>query len=876
MRSRTLVADPVADSEGVLAPSRGRSVPSASIITRGRTLVADPVADSEGVLAPGRGRSVPSASIITRGRTPILSDLTPPPPHGDTLSAATNIGTLSTYTTTGAIDLIGDQDYFRFSLSNTSNLSVSLTGLSADADLEIIRDGNFNSTVEAGEVLKSSRWGGSTSESISLQGLGSGSYYVRVHPYGNAVTNYSLNLTASAGSGYATEANNTLATAYNIGGPGYSSSGNLNGNRTFTGWVGDSDTQDFYRFSLGASSNVSLALTGLGADAELQLIRDSNFNGTIDAGELLGGGYSSGSASESINFTGLAAGDYNVRVYRYSSANTSYTLNMGTPSSFFSSFNTYDASSDNTYNTVFEGGALRFNYSLATGVGASSVGLQAISSTGAVTSLGSWAGSSTYNAVVNLASYPGLATGSYTLRAVAYGSGGNAVYSSSSSLNVLAWGRSTGSFTADTFNYSAGVGTGTVIQGRGGTDTLNLGIGQSQVTGINGLSLTSFNPSTNSTWSQATFRGTAFDYVTLTDGREIYMQGIENLRFNDGSTLELQVHPDDTFYNQQWNLNVSDVSSAWRFTRGSSNVLLASLDSGILTAAGASGGITDLTTSRLITDATDDDNYANYGHGHSAISVMSSTANNRSGVAGINWNSNVYVNDVYSGVTLRQAIIDTLAYAREHNQRVVFQGGIQGEGWLTNGGTQAQLEQLIRDNSDIAFFAIAAGNGGPGGNLSDSNYMTSVSGVAKLQTNHTNVMSVGALQRTGTATVNGLTNASTVGLASYSNRGSNLTLVAATDSPAMDKLGNMRLFGGTSAANPNMAGIASLVWSANSSLTGGQVRQILIDTSMDLGTPGADNTYGRGLVNADAAVRRAWALRNNSDVASLHSGSSLV
>jgi hypothetical protein len=447
----------------------------------------------------------------------------------------------------------------------------------------------------------------------------------------------------------------------------------------------------------------------------------------------------------------------------------------------------------------------------------------------------------------------------------------------------LSWGRTNGTFAGETLNYSAGLGTGAVFLGRGGTDTLNLsGVARSSITSINGISLASFNPLSGSTANQAIFRGTAFDYLNLSDGREIYFQGIENLRFSDNSTLQLQVRPNDTHFGSQWNLHVSDVDSAWRFTQGASNVLLASLDTGILTVTGRTngGGIVDIATTRLITDATDDDNYdptsSSYAHGHKAISVMASTANNSSGVAGINWNSNVYVNDVYSGVSLQQAIRDTIAYARARNQRVVFQGGIQGESWLTSGGTQAQLEQLIRDNADIAIFAVAAGNGGPGGNLNDPNYLTSVSGVAKLQTTHNNVMSVGALQRTGTATVNGLTNASSVDIASYSNRGSNLTLMAATNSPAMDKFGNMNFFGGTSAANPNMAGIASLVWSVNPTLNGGQLRQILIDTAMDLGTTGRDDTFGNGLVNADAAVRRAWALQRNSALANLYSGSSLL
>jgi subtilisin family serine protease len=91
----------------------------------------------------------------------------------------------------------------------------------------------------------------------------------------------------------------------------------------------------------------------------------------------------------------------------------------------------------------------------------------------------------------------------------------------------------------------------------------------------------------------------------------------------------------------------------------------------------------------------------------------------------------------------------------------------------------------------------------------------------------------------------------------------------------MDQFGNFVYFNETSAANPNLAGIASLVWSVNPTLTGGQVRQILTDTAMDLGTLGRDNTFGYGLVNADAAVRRAAALQRNVEVANLYAGSSL-
>ena len=131
-------------------------------------------------------------------------------------------------------------------------------------------------------------------------------------------------------------------------------------------------------------------------------------------------------------------------------------------------------------------------------------------------------------------------------------------------------------------------------------------------------------------------------------------------------------------------------------------------------------------------------------------------------------------------------------------------------------------------------------------------------------------MSVGALKKTATATVNGLTNATSVDIASYSNRGSNLTMVAPTDSPAVNKNGTVQSFGGTSCANPNMAGIASLVWAVNPNLDGGDVRAVMTSTAMDLGAAGKDNTFGRGLVNADAAVRRAWALNKDQSLANIN------
>jgi serine protease len=49
------------------------------------------------------------------------------------------------------------------------------------------------------------------------------------------------------------------------------------------------------------------------------------------------------------------------------------------------------------------------------------------------------------------------------------------------------------------------------------------------------------------------------------------------------------------------------------------------------------------------------------------------------------------------------------------------------------------------------------------------------------------------------------------------------------------------------------------VLSANPRLTSSQLASILTSTATDLGSPNYDTTFGNGLVNADAAVRKALA-----------------
>ena len=111
---------------------------------------------------------------------------------------------------------------------------------------------------------------------------------------------------------------NTLGTATNFG--------PLPGQVSKTGFVGSTDTNDYYRMYLSPGGTLNLSLTGLTADADLQVIWDADGSGAVDPGEVIASSVTGGTASESINVW-VAAGVYFVRVYRHS-GDTNYTLRL--------------------------------------------------------------------------------------------------------------------------------------------------------------------------------------------------------------------------------------------------------------------------------------------------------------------------------------------------------------------------------------------------------------------------------------------------------------------------------------------------------------------------------------------------------------------
>ncbi|MBW4581270.1 MAG: S8 family serine peptidase [Tildeniella nuda ZEHNDER 1965/U140] len=772
---------------------------------------------------------------------------------GDTLSTALNLGVISGSGTVR--DFVGSSDpndFYRFQITASSNLSLRLIGLAADADLYFIQDANSNGMVDRGEVLSYAIAPGSNPEAIDLTGLAAGNYFIQVTQY-QGDTNYQLAITTTPSG-----AGGTLSTAANFG--------ILTGQRSTNDFVTNANPQAFYRFQLNAISNLNLTLNGLSADADLYLIRDNNNNGAIDSNDVLAASVAPGTTPDSINVTGLAAGTYFVDVIRYS-GNTTYNLTL-TADAAGNTLNTA-RNIGSLYNTQrfndFVGSAdsadfYRFSLSNTSNFSLNLSGLSADADAylirdangngaidlGEILAASITAGSSSETIVLN-----NLAAGSYIVLVNQFN--GNTNYSLQLAATPVGGLQIVqGTLSADTFTYNANYrysvfsGNGNLAFGSGRRDLLDLSTVLSSsvsfnLIGINGNGV--LFDSGNGTQM--------FDGLLLSNGNQILFEGIDSIRFAD-RTFNLAIIPNDPLFSQQWSLTMMGVQSAWRLTTGSNNVLIGIEDSGL---GFNSAGIHPDLRIPIVIDGNLADEFAEpTSHGTAVEGILSAISNNGIGLSGINWSSPVAQVDVISGReagdrNLTQATQALIAQAARNGQRLVINLS------LTATTIEPAFEQLIASHQTDVLFVIASGNDGS----------SSLAYPAYLANFYSNVIAVGAsfgtVDSSGNAVVPGTR-------APYSNYGYGLTLMGPTNvvatravaSPSGVVFGYDPQFTGTSAAAPNVTGVASLVWSANPNLTATQVQQILSETAYDLGAPGYDFAYGNGFVNADTAVRRAIAL----------------
>lgn len=276
--------------------------------------------------------------------------------------------------------------------------------------------------------------------------------------------------------------------------------------------------------------------------------------------------------------------------------------------------------------------------------------------------------------------------------------------------------------------------------------------------------------------------------------------------------------PNDPSYDLQWGITRTRVNSAWAVTRGSSNVTVAVVDTGVKKLPDLAARVLpgyDFVNSD--SDPTDDN-----GHGTMAAGVIAATQSNGIGIAGICGFCKILPVKVLAsnGSGSYSDIAAGIRYAADRKADIIN---------LSLGG--ASDSQLLRDSVSYAvakgsMVIAAAGNDGS----SALHYPAAFS----------SVLAVGA---------------STPGDARYpwSNYGSSwVDLAAPGCNPAQNLAGIINNFCGTSSATPFASGVAALLASKSTAYTPAKIRQALTVSAVKLAGNWVAAASGR--IDASAAL----------------------
>jgi len=307
--------------------------------------------------------------------------------------------------------------------------------------------------------------------------------------------------------------------------------------------------------------------------------------------------------------------------------------------------------------------------------------------------------------------------------------------------------------------------------------------------------------------------------------------------------LPQPITPNDTHYTTyQWNLPQVRASYAWAVSTGSSDVVVAVLDTGAdLTHPDLQGKfVAGYDFIHNGADPSDDE-----GHGTHVAGIVAALTDNSRGVAGVSWGGKIMPVKVldWQGLGVSSQIAQGIIWATDHGARIINMslGGENGSATLQNAVNYAY--------SRGALVVAAAGNEYQAGNP------------VIYPAAYPHVLAVAA---TGNEDEH----------ARYSETGYYVDVAAPGGNPTSSwdsnpnhwimstcwrgaSYGEYAQIAGTSQAAPHVAGLAALVWSVNPTLSNDQVEQIIEETAVDVGTPGRDDVFGYGRIDAYRALARA-------------------
>ncbi len=285
-----------------------------------------------------------------------------------------------------------------------------------------------------------------------------------------------------------------------------------------------------------------------------------------------------------------------------------------------------------------------------------------------------------------------------------------------------------------------------------------------------------------------------------------------------------QIVPNDALYSKyQWNLPSIRTEQGWNTTKGSEEIIVAVLDTGVqLDHPDLAGRVAE--GFNVVGDGPPDDDV---GHGTHVAGVISAAVNNREGVAGMSWYNKVMPIKVLdsSGTGTTYSVAEGLIWAVDHGAKVINMS-------LGNYASAEFLHDAIRYAYDHDVVLIAA----------SGNDDTDRPGFPAA---YPEVFAVAATDENGQK-------------ASFSNYGDYIDVAAPGNNIPSTYPGNQyAALSGTSMASPHVAALAGLIRTMNPALSNEEVMTIMRETATDIGETGKDIYYGYGEIDVARALQAA-------------------
>jgi len=337
--------------------------------------------------------------------------------------------------------------------------------------------------------------------------------------------------------------------------------------------------------------------------------------------------------------------------------------------------------------------------------------------------------------------------------------------------------------------------------------------------------------------------------------------------------LQPSAIPNDTNYSLQWDMGLMNLPTAWDTTMGSNNVIVAVIDTGILpnhpdfagqllpgydfirnaTQANDGNGIDNDPTDTGNGDPTKRSDF----HGTHVAGTVAAATNNARGVAGVAGGVRIMPLRVVGigGATsydVEQAVRYAAGLANDSNTVPTQIADVINLSLGGSGGTSTAPSAFRQARAAGVIIVAAAGNNGTNQLITPAGYdgVVSVSAITMARqravySNYGPTIDIAAPGGSG---------------GDINNDGypdEILSLGADDSGPTLVYEYNFKL--GTSMASPHVAGVAALMKSVFPGLTPDIFDALLAngDLTQDIGSPGRDDLYGYGMMDAAKAVNAA-------------------